>query len=741
MTNILYTRNYVDGDGKNIVWDNNIKAIKLYDASNESWDKTGGGTKSWCLENTLPSDSFVGISLDADRWGFFNFAGTISGSVDSCLVLNIENKTARGGVSSENLWRLSGDFDIKLYIAESSYYNEYRSNAASGLTVSVDSSNKFRVSKYFDGTSIGYKTHHIEDKDLRYFGWFDNGSLVDVSGDETTSCLRLIRNSDSIEAQIGSSSGFVTVGSGVCGSSWTQPVSVEIEVETEQENTYRTNFTGISVSGTLQQGKQFSSLFRGDSTRFPSSSLLVVDGSGLSMIDLSDMSLWARFVCSGSGMFTTTDTEISPAEGKIYYTTTTGLYCIDFQEDILKKYLVGNTYKAQANIANRNNSISFYNSGTNSFINDNEVLSVAAKTINNHEYVVVGTASGVGICIDGGSKEFVWSKQQNRSKTVRLFDDGTLFWNNYNTTTNSGSLYYRSNIMNLLASEESTFDETGIYSTSSVPSISNGNITDVSYSSGNLAIAHSCGIDYIEGGLRTTFGPVTSTNLFTDPLFESQVGVYWLNSTISGCVFPIFECYSSSDWGTGGGDSLKLAMLSGARSISGGSGGTYQTVNTTYLEKIYFDLKFVNTGDYAHRFNFEVFAGPYTLFTATDIDESYETIDNIIDLSGINGDLPVGFRLVSTLTGAAVSNKYFYVSNVRVVQTTPDFAIIPSGHEVLENLLFITSTEKKLFFSTYYGYGCIDVATNSLDFFTEISSAVPLASVVSAEYIEVVSAV
>ena len=63
MTNRLYDSTYLDQYENSIIWDDTINAVLFYTSTGESWDRTGGGTTSWSLENTLPYDSFYGNLL------------------------------------------------------------------------------------------------------------------------------------------------------------------------------------------------------------------------------------------------------------------------------------------------------------------------------------------------------------------------------------------------------------------------------------------------------------------------------------------------------------------------------------------------------------------------------------------------------------------------------------------------------------------------------------------------------
>lgn len=742
MTNTIVDTNYLDYADRKILWGNDVHNIYSYSSSNETWDRTGGGTASWYIENTLPSDIFYGNSLDNSKWSFFVTRGTISGSVNNKLVLDIVNEETRGGVTSEGKWSLTGDFDVKLYVDESSYYNEYRSETSTGLTVSISDDYKYRISKYFDGTNVGYMAHNLRGEPVHFLGWFDNGTLNTSVGEDTTTCLRIKRSGNTITSYVSTTAGFTTVGSGISGTDWIGDVDIEVEAQTKQLNTYKMDVLGINVSGTLCQSTVFTSPLRGDVAAFPENTLLLIDDYGMSIVDESNMSLWMRFVNSEEFMFKAVDTDLSASDGRIYYTTSSGLVCIDFVNDKAVWYVDGERRETDVGISGRNFNAPVYTVDSCTFITDKEALTVSARKIESNDFMSVGTASGIGLLVNHLYEK---TGETGRVQKAIISSGGSLYWNDYDLTTSSGKLYYRHDLVNMVGDPSTTFSYTGYYSNSSYPiSISSEGINDISVcDSGDeklLATGHTFGIDYIDVEGRITYGPINTYNPFSDPSFSNYLGLEWTVYTSS--LFKPFDIFISSDWCTAGSNSLSLTLMASNCYVQlGDFGGVYQQIDVSDVDKIYFDYRLIRNNS-TNLLDLEIVLDGDIAKTVSDTVGTHTSYNNVVNVGSYSGLITFEIRIKAKYSGACENNNTFMVDNLRSVQVSPDYAIIPSSsHEVLEVLLINSSSERKIFFATADGYGAIDVSSNSLDFFNYIDTFIPLATVLSAEYTEYIDEV
>ncbi len=45
-----FSKDYIDANGNNIIFSDDVRLSKYYNTLGESWDKSGGGTASWYTE-------------------------------------------------------------------------------------------------------------------------------------------------------------------------------------------------------------------------------------------------------------------------------------------------------------------------------------------------------------------------------------------------------------------------------------------------------------------------------------------------------------------------------------------------------------------------------------------------------------------------------------------------------------------------------------------------------------------
>jgi hypothetical protein len=184
MADQIFTSSDIDADGRQLILDDQISFVSYYDASSESWDKTGGGTASWYKEIYLPNDVFRSTAVSTDKWQVIDTPEVSDSTItqgEGLISLGVEEDEGIVGLSSLDKWRLTGDFEIRLYIDWSSYYNEYRSVTHSFLKVGKDSENAARISFCFDGEAYKFSSEKSVDRPLDLFDWKENDDAVDVT--------------------------------------------------------------------------------------------------------------------------------------------------------------------------------------------------------------------------------------------------------------------------------------------------------------------------------------------------------------------------------------------------------------------------------------------------------------------------------------------------------------------------------------------------------------------------------
>lgn len=141
---------------------------------------------------------------------------------------------------------------------------------------------------------------------------------------------------------------------------------------------------------------------------FPLRVAIIATASGLEIIDLSNNSLWMRFVLNNGGGDATQQNVIADSiesvwalNGKIYLGSTAtyqaGLTVIDFVEDRVWFLDSGTGWDYKGNIAMRNDgaTVGGWQAGSYPSLNASGVNDVAAAVIGTHTLVLVGTTAGV----------------------------------------------------------------------------------------------------------------------------------------------------------------------------------------------------------------------------------------------------------------------------------------------------------------------------------------------------------
>ncbi len=149
-------------------------------------------------------------------------------------------------------------------------------------------------------------------------------------------------------------------------------------------------------------------LYRSSTQDFPLRVAIFVTNSGVEIIDLSDNSVWMRFVSSypqsdGSLQNVVADIveSVWALNGKIYLGSTAtyqaGLTVIDFVQDKVWFMDNGSGWDYQGNIAMRNGGamVGGWAAGSYEPLNSNQVNDVAAAVIGSHTIVLIGTSAGV----------------------------------------------------------------------------------------------------------------------------------------------------------------------------------------------------------------------------------------------------------------------------------------------------------------------------------------------------------
>lgn len=756
MADIILTSTELDKNGRKVVLDDTILSVSYYDATEETWDKTGAAAQSWHSELNLPSDTFDSDEVISNKWLILNSkSGNIVTQSSGKLNLEIIKSEAKAALTSESLWALTGDFEARLYMDWDSYYNEYRGIADTFITVGYDKENSARLSFSFNGTGYEFRSLKSINKDPLFFGWTPNGEVepVDDIGEAAEyQYLKVVKSSGDLYFYIVSGNTQTQVGDTVSESVFSNDLHVEIGIETSQFNTYKHYFSKVFFTGTIEPPTEFFSENRGPTKDFPDKSIITVDEDSLSVIDESDYTLWARFLLGEGGVLPDSNTRVSATNGSLFCATPSGVIAIDFTKDAIYRYRDAGRQIASEPVSMRNSSMSYrVDDSTTGTLPVNSFVEVSSQLIGGTTYVAASSDdytvtlkhldSGIAYTQDG----------VGTLSTVTLTPAGTLYWSGYDIVNNIGQLSYRTGLVPLMASPgETVFSRTAYYGTDTVINILGEKITafDVFHEDGIdlLAVGSTDGITFIgtsplsEFTGSETYGVESADfNPFKDPSFESFLGLNW-KPIITGFQKGKYAAVSN-DFPGNGTNSLKLSM--GEPPDNGFYEvdtyvGVYQNVDLTGVSFVYFDTRFEDdSSSNTARWDFEVLVGDDIVFSFSDSSAAFTRINNSFEVSGYTGVHTITIRIknVNELGSFGISQRRVYVDNLKTSIGTPDFRALKAGDvSVTEVLLQYDSAAHKIYYSTLGGYGAIDLYSNSLDFFESITGILPGSSVQSAEF-------
>lgn len=759
MADQVFSSSYIDENGRQLVLDDQIQFVYYYDASDESWDKNGVANQSWYREKFLPNDTFDSPTFLPDRWTVVD-TPEISDSTfnqnNGNANFGVERDEGVVGLSSAGKWALTGDFEIRLYIDWSTYYNEFRTISSTFLKVGKDNSNAARVSFVFDGEAFGFISETTVDKDLVFFDWQKNGTPIDISFIETAYnyvCFKITRVGGVLRTIVTRNATDFQVGANIIDEVFSEDLYVEFGVETKEYNTYRHSFTKFFVDGTVTPTQEFFSSTRGVDQAFPERAMLVIEDQSLSVIDAEKNTLWMRFLLGAANTITGFAPRVKACSGAIYVTSNAGLLVFDLHRDKIFKY-TGSTIQAALDpIVMRNSGQVYgtYLSNTGALLSD-KILDVACKNIGGTDFISLATDKGVSVKRALTAGVLNSTDGELPLRRTGFSDLGTLYWAGYTPINNKGSLSYRSGVEFITISGVSqTFERTGSYSTTT-PVAFFGEVIesfDVRTVDGIdlLAVGSSEGLSFLAFSPSAPFtGSVSyglkegAPNSIRDPSFENYMGLDW-RTYYRGFHKRFFAYQVSGIIGVG---TYALRMVFGdlpgsighSFYAAGTYGEVYQNIDFTGLGALYYDIKLTYVGG-TNAWNFQIVVDDIVIKQYKDTDASFTKLSDNVLVTQFTGIHRLAFRLYfPNDTGAVdIAERDVYIDNLRTSIGNPDYRIMPVGNaSIKEVLLQYDSAGHKVYFASQYGFGAVDLDDNSLDYFVEIAPKVPDADILSADF-------
>ncbi len=754
MVDQLYRSTDLDEDGRQLVLNNNVTSVFYYDCSSESWDREGSSEQSWYLEKYLPNDSFTSADFLEDHWIVIDtpeVSDSTRNQAGGKANFGVENDEGIVGLKSTTLWSLSGDFEIRLYIDWSSYYNEYRSITHSFLKVGKDSENAVRISFCFDGEGYRFSSEKAVGRNLTFFDWQENGDpeVVEFSDAEEILYFKITRESGVVKTFICTDSEDTQVGDAVDAAIFSEDLFVELGVESKEYNTYRHSFTKFFVSGTVTPTTVFYSANRGNTQEFPERSMLVVDGASLSIIDFDTKKLWMRFLIGDDNAIPEGEIKARACNGTVYVTTSAGLLAFDFHRDKIFKY-VGSTIKVALDPIVLRNSVQIYKNYATSAgpLLSDSINDVACKEISGRTFLAMATDSGVSVKTALASGIYNSTNGELPVNLVGFSDEGSLYWAGYDSSDNTSSLSYRTGISTFTLSGTNTFLRTDYYSTSTalpyfgeyIQSFDVRRVNDKDL----IAVGTSEGLTYIgftpdSLAMKSTTYSVESApeNPIIDPSFEEYLGINW-GVYYNGLHKKFVATRETSFTGEG---TYSLRLKFNERTVNsyfvGGTyGGVYQDVDLTEVNTLYYDIKIVGN-EQSNAWNFQIVVDDTVVKEYRDNEGPFTKRTDSADVRGYTGVHRLWFRIYvpADHSFSNIEEREVYVDNLRTHIGDPDYRILPAGNaSIKEVLLQFDSQGHKIYFAAPEGFGAVDLDNNSIDYFTEMESITPDTEILSGDF-------
>lgn len=710
MANKRITKDTVDINGRTVLYDNVVHNVSFYDTTAEDWSLVTD--KSWYDESKYPYDSFLSTVGFDGRWSWFKERGDFFYTLSSGLVLSISGSPSRCGLSSQDKWYFTDDFIIKLYINEDLYYNEYRSNAAFGISVSKDSSTKARVSRYFDydAFDIGYAFHTVSGYAPRYIGWTKEEFVPSsVTGDTVALCLE--RTGTNISAFVTNSNETITVASGYDFTSLSGTVYVEIEADTDQYNMFSCGASGLTCSGSVRSFSSFEQSDTGGIVGFPSNAIVVSDGFGISILDEQDASLAYRFRNIGGFDYVTSSGIIAAGAGHVFSTTASGSVDIDFKNDSIRTHTRNGVWVKNGAISDRNMRTYDTLSSYQTVVTGDYVASIDIQDSVSGVLVAVGNSNGLSV-----SKDSVVAHHVSASgivDAVSFSDTGGLWWHECIEAQENGLLYTVNDVSSAVDAVSFSHDASYSVSSGDISAVS-CNALSVSDSGFIVALAHSAGLDVLKAGVLYKYGAVGSHEAVFDGLFESALGIYWTGGHTM--VFSNYMIYSTIHW-SGSGRCAKLGFKGTQLLFAGNDVYMSQMVDLDDISSLFFDVHTVNDEAINIGYYLKFFVGTKEEYSIP-INNTHTYLNIPIDVSSYKGNNFIKFQVVCTENSVPNENIYAMISNVTTMPINYTHKILTSIDNNIRDCKILGSYGKeKLFYSTKDGHGCIDLATNTEDFF------------------------
>jgi len=391
--------NQIYSEYNNMLQINDIQDIYFYDTRDDLdqglWRTDSA--KSWFKEPQNPSDDFLGMDFDQNRWILSDAEGYLTQDNKIIFYKPPSDDVFHSSEYTSN-WEISGDFDFQIDFELITWNpSTFQHESSIRLEFWVDDQNKCKLWRYI----------HTDDN---YWGetWvndvINHGREPSGIGDENIGKLRLTRNGYYLSMwRWDTSSGtwqrvkFRSDFSNQAGHLKIAFTNYYTEMELFADN--------FIINSGNSSFNDYGSVTRGETDEFPEQSVLIRTSESLDIIDISNYKCWMRFTGINDNLGAIAGTsDCVFAKNGVAYTTWDGDYRglvkIDFINDQIS-YL-SHTYNQQysGNISQRNFNKPWVNITPSFDLGTDHINDISGTNLNLHEHIGLTSQAGVHVITD-----------------------------------------------------------------------------------------------------------------------------------------------------------------------------------------------------------------------------------------------------------------------------------------------------------------------------------------------------
>ncbi|MCD4817702.1 MAG: hypothetical protein K8S23_03300 [Candidatus Cloacimonetes bacterium] len=413
--------NQIYTEGNEILYNNEVKSVFFYDTRD---DLDGGAwrtdsSKSWFNEPSNPSDDFLGMDIDDNRWNISDSNNYLSqDNKINCYKDSTGDHDQFHSAEYASNWNISGDFDIQIDFDLITWEPSiFQRESSVRLEFWVNDNNKCKLWRY----------RHSDDN---YWGqiWRNgaeySGREPSGVGNEWNGKLRLTRNGN-----------FLAMWRWDTASNTWQRVfhrtdfsnqSGQIKIVFTNYNTeMELNVDNFIVNSGNVNFSNNGSATRSEIKEFPEQAALIRTAESLEIVDIANNECWMRFTGINDNLGAIAGTsDCVYAKNGVIYTTWDGDYKgmikLDFINDHI--YYLSQSYNQlyDGDITKRNFDQAWENITPTLNLGTDNINQIYGTNLNDNEYIGVASQNGAHVIIN----QEIINHSSNTSNLNNIYFDG-----------------------------------------------------------------------------------------------------------------------------------------------------------------------------------------------------------------------------------------------------------------------------------------------------------------------------